>query len=348
MRMVKVSVAGASGYAGGEALRLLTSHPELEVGVLAAHSSRGPLGNVHPHVRSLADRELVAIEAETLAGSDVVILGLPHGASAEISAAILDVNPDVRIVDLGADHRLEDPAAWAEYYGAEMAEPWAYAMPELIRTGQTQREILAESKLIAAPGCNASAVTFAAQPAVHAGIATGEDIVAILAVGYSGAGKAAKPHLMASEALGSLAPYGVGGTHRHIPEIMQNLRKAGAEIERLSFTPVLAPVSRGILATVSIPVKPGTTAADVSNAYREAYDGEPFVQYSEQIPTTAMVTGANTALVHAVLDRDKQRLTAICAIDNLVKGTAGAAIQSLNLSLGFAEETGLTAVGVAP
>ncbi|WP_054952368.1 N-acetyl-gamma-glutamyl-phosphate reductase [Flaviflexus massiliensis] len=346
--MVKVSVAGASGYAGGEAVRLLTSHPQLEIGVLAAHSSRGPIGQFHPHLRAIGDRELVPMEAETLADSDVVILGLPHGASAEISEAILQINPEVRIIDLGADHRLEDASAWEAFYGGQMAEPWAYAMPELIREGKSQREILSYSRLIAAPGCNASAVTFAAQPALHAGIATGEGIVAILAVGYSGAGKAAKPHLMASEALGSLAPYGVGGTHRHIPEIVQNLKKAGGTLETLSFTPVLAPVSRGILATVSIPVKEGTTAEDVRDAYRATYVDEPFVQYSEQVPTTSMVTGANTALVHAVLDRDGQRLTAICALDNLVKGTAGAAIQSLNLSLGIPEDIGLTTVGVAP
>lgn len=348
MHMTRVSVAGASGYAGGEALRLLVSHPELEIGTLAAHSSRGPIGGVHPHLRSIADRQLVAIEAQSLADSDVVILGLPHGASAAISAEILAINPDIRIIDLGADHRLENEADWAAYYGGEMAEPWAYAMPELIRKGTTQRELLADAKLIASPGCNASSVTFAAQPAVSAGIAGGEGIVAVLAVGYSGAGKAPKPHLIASEALGSLAPYGVGGTHRHIPEIMQNLRHAGGTLDKLSFTPVLAPVSRGILATVSIPVASGTTQSDVQDAYRSAYDGEPFVQFMDAVPTTAMTTGANTALVHAVLDRDEERLTAICALDNLVKGTAGAAIQSLNLSLGIPEETGLTTIGVAP
>lgn len=345
---MKVSVAGASGYAGGEALRLLLAHPEYTIGALAAHSSRGPLGTHQPHLTPLADRELVGLEPEILADSDVVILGLPHGASGELSATILELNPDVRMVDLGADHRLESASDWEAYYGSGWTEPWAYAMPELIRAGRTQREILAESTLIASPGCNASAVTFAAQPAVHSGIATGTGIVAVLAVGYSGAGKSLKPHLLASEALGNLSPYAVGGTHRHIPEIMQNLRHAGGELDGLSFTPVLAPVVRGIIATVSIPVVPGTTAQDVEEAYRGAYEGEPFVRWSPTPPNTAVTTGANTALVHAVLDRDGERLTAICTLDNLVKGTAGAAIQSLNLSLGLPETLGLSSVGVAP
>lgn len=346
--MTKVSVAGASGYAGGEALRLLLSHPELEIGALAAHSSRGPIGQHQPHLVPIGDRELVPLDAEILADSDVVILGLPHGASGALTAKIHDINPAVRMVDLGADHRLENEADWNAYYGEGWSEPWAYAMPELMRTGTTQREILADSSLIAAPGCNASAVTFAAQPAVQSGIATGEDIVSVLAVGYSGAGKAMKQHLMASEALGNLLPYAVGGTHRHIPEIVQNLRHAGGTLSGLSFTPVLAPLVRGIIATVSIPVKAGTTAADVTDAYRSAYEPEPFVRWSDTAPNTAVVSGANTALVNAVLDRDGERLTAICTLDNLVKGTAGAAIQSLNLSLGLPEEMGLSTIGVAP
>jgi len=344
--MLKVSVAGASGYAGGEALRLLLAHPELEVGALAAHSSRGPLRDHQPHLAPLGERELVPLDPAVLADSDAVIVGLPHGASGELTAAIHEINPAAAIVDLGADHRLESRGDWEAYYGSGWSEPWAYAMPELLRAGQ--RDILSSSRLIAAPGCNASAVTFAAQPAIHSGIATGDGMVAVLAVGYSGAGKAMKQHLMASEAMGSLLPYAVGGTHRHIPEIIQNLRHVGGTLSGLSFTPVLAPVVRGIIATISIPVAPGTTADDVTSAYREAYDGEPFVRWSDTPPTTGELAGTNSALVHAVLDRDEQRLTAICTLDNLVKGTAGAAIQSLNLALGLPEEMGLTTIGTAP
>ncbi|WRS30491.1 N-acetyl-gamma-glutamyl-phosphate reductase [Actinomycetaceae bacterium MB13-C1-2] len=344
-----VSVAGATGYAGGEVLRLLPDHPEFEVGALCAGSSRGALGQYHPHLRGLADREVQKTDPSALADSDVAVLGLPHGTSAEVTAAIEAINPDCIIVDLGADHRLESAEDWQSFYGGSESEPWAYGMPELMRAeSPTQREILAQSKHIAAPGCNASAVTFAAQPAIAAGIALPEGIVAVLAVGYSGAGKAMKSHLMASEAFGSTLPYGIGGTHRHIPEIAQNLRAAGGAVTTLSFTPVLVPVSRGILATVSLPVVPGTSAEDVVGAYEDAYANEKFVLSVDHVPATASVTGANTALVHATLDRDKQRITAICAIDNLMKGTAGAAIQSLNLALGLPEELGLNVNGVAP
>lgn len=344
-----VGVAGATGYAGGEVLRLLLTHPELEVGSLCAHSSTGVLGAYQPHLIPLAETELSPMSAERLAEHDVVVLGLPHGASAKVTSAILDLNPDVTIVDLGADHRLEDGAAWEAFYGSSPAEPWTYGMPELQRqSGRTQRARLSDTTRIAAPGCNASAVTFAVQPAIAAGLSDGTGLVCVLAVGYSGAGKAARTHLLASEALGSAAPYSVGGTHRHIPEIAQNLRAAGGITQTLSFTPVLVPMSRGILATVAIPVAGSITAEQVTDAYQSALRDEPFVRWSEQWPTTASVVGANTALIHAELDRDGEHITAICALDNLVKGTAGAAIQSLNVALGLPETMGLQTIGVAP
>lgn len=344
-----VGVAGATGYAGGEILRLLLTHPELEVGTLCAHSSTGTLGQHQPHLVPLEATELSPISAERLAEHDVVVLGLPHGASAKVTAEILALNADLTIVDLGADHRLEDGADWEAFYGSSPAEPWTYGMPELHRnSGCTQRELLSETARIAAPGCNASAVTFAVQPAIAAGLSNGTGLVSVLAVGYSGAGKAAKTHLLAAEALGAATPYSVAGTHRHIPEIAQNLRATGGSTRTLSFTPVLVPMSRGILATVSIPVAGSVTAEQVTHAYRSALIDEPFVRWSEQWPTTASVVGANTALVHAELDRDGEHITAICALDNLVKGTAGAAIQSLNLALGLPETMGLETIGVAP
>lgn len=350
MRMTfTVAIAGATGYAGGEVARVLLAHPEADIRTVSAHSSRGKLGEHQPHLRPLRDRDIQPLSVDVLAHHDVVVLGLPHGASAAMTVEIEALNPDALIVDLGADHRLESAQAWQEYYGSEAAEPWTYGMPELIRaSGPTQRELLARATRIAAPGCNASAVTFAAQPAVVAGLATGEDIVATLAVGYSGAGKSPKTHLLAAEASESAAPYAVGGTHRHIPEITQNLQAAGAATVSMSFTPVLVPMSRGILATVSIPVVDGTDAGEVLDAYEGALANEPFVVWSEQWPTTGATVGSNLALVHAELDRDGRRITAICAIDNLVKGTAGAAVQSMNLALGFDETTGLSQVGVAP
>ncbi|MDD7505320.1 MAG: N-acetyl-gamma-glutamyl-phosphate reductase [Actinomycetaceae bacterium] len=357
MSTIHVAVAGASGYAGGEVLRLISQIPQFEVGALCAHTSSGALSNHQPHIASLAKRSLEPISAERLAEHDVVFIGLPHGKSAELAAQIDAINPQTIIVDLGADHRLLNGDDWREYYGSEPSEPWAYGMPELYRKHaankqlggeHTQREILASSRHIAAPGCNASAVTFAAQPAVAASISDGNDLVAVLAVGYSGAGKALKPHLLASEAFNNATPYSVAGTHRHIPEIAQNLKIAGAAAPAISFTPVLVPMARGILATVSMPVQAGTTGADVIEAYREFLDGEPFVQWTDSWPRVDSTIGANTAVIHAELDRDARRLTAVCALDNLVKGTAGAAIQSLNLALGIEETNGLPVNGVAP
>lgn len=348
-----VAVAGASGYAGGEVLRLLLNHPDAEIGALTAHSSAGQrLGAHHPHLLPLADRVLEPTGVDALAGHDVVVLALPHGASGEIAAALDSAGSSALVLDCGADHRLTDAAAWEQFYGSEHAGSWPYGMPELILAdeGARQREKLRDARRIAVPGCNVTAVTLALQPGVATGLVDPADVVAVLAVGYSGAGKAAKTHLLAAEGLGSLAPYAVGGTHRHIPEIEQNLRAAGAGTVRLSFTPVLAPVSRGILATVTAPLRADVTAATVRAAWEQYYGDEPFARLlpEGQWPTTAMVTGANTALVQVAVDERAGRVVTVCAIDNLVKGTAGAAVQSMNLALGLPETTGLTTVGVAP
>lgn len=346
---VRVAVAGASGYAGGEALRLLARHPEVEIGAVTAHANAGELlGTQQPHLRALADRVLAPTSAEVLAGHDVVVLALPHGASGAIAAQL---GPDVLVLDCGADHRLADPQAWRDYYGSEHAGTWPYGMPELLHAdGSRQRDLLAGTRRVAVPGCNVTAVTFAIQPGVAAGLVDASALSATLAVGYSGAGKALKTHLLASEALGSAQPYAVGGTHRHIPEIEQNLTVAGAERVRVTFTPVLVPMSRGVLATVTAPVAPGTDLAALRAAWADAYAGEPFVELlpQGQWPTTAATVGANTALVQVALDARAGTVVAICALDNLVKGTAGAAVQSMNLALGLPETTGLVTEGVAP
>ncbi|MGO1336427.1 MAG: N-acetyl-gamma-glutamyl-phosphate reductase, partial [Cellulosimicrobium funkei] len=227
---IRVAVAGASGYAGGETLRLLAGHPEVEIGAVTAHSNAGTLlGEHQPHLRSLADRVLLPTAVEHLVGHDVVVLALPHGASGEIAAQLPD---DVLVLDLGADHRLESAADWSAFYGSEHAGTWPYGLPELLLTHAAgaaatetrQRERLAGARRVAVPGCNVTAVTLGIQPGVADGLVEGTDLVAVLANGYSGAGKSLKPHLLASEALGSAQPYAVGGSHRHIPEIAQNLR----------------------------------------------------------------------------------------------------------------------------
>jgi len=345
---IRVAVAGASGYAGGEALRLLAAHPDVEVGAVTAHSNAGDrLGRHQRHLPSLADRVLVDTTPQALAGHDVVVLALPHGASGAIAAQL---GEDVLVLDCGADHRLVDAAAWEAFYGSPHAGTWPYGMPELLVGGGRQRDALRGARRVAVPGCNVTAVTLGLQPGVAAGLVDATDVVAVLAVGYSGAGKALKPHLLASEALGSAAPYAVGGTHRHIPEIEQNLRAAGAAEVRISFTPVLVPMSRGILATTTARLTPDADPAAVRAAWADAYGHEPFVELlpEGEWPTTAATVGANTALVQVAVDARAGRVVAVCALDNLVKGTAGAAVQSMNLALGLPETAGLTTAAVAP
>lgn len=345
---ISVAVAGASGYAGGEVLRLLLSHPGVRIGALTAASSAGTLlGAHHPHLVPLADRELLPTTTDTLSGHDVVFLGLPHGESGAVAAQLGD---DTLVIDLGADFRLESAADWAEFYGGDHAGTWPYGMPELFVGATRQRDVLEGVKRIAVPGCNVTAITLGIQPAVAAGIVAATDIVAVLANGYSGAGKAPKAHLIASEALGSASPYGVGGTHRHVPEIMQNLRHAGAGEVSISFTPTLVPMARGILATTTARLADGIDLAAVRSTYEAAYAAEPFVHLLPEglWPTTAATLGANTALLQVAVDQRARRLVVVSAIDNLVKGTAGGAIQSMNLALGLPETTGLSTIGVSP
>ncbi|MFC5790472.1 N-acetyl-gamma-glutamyl-phosphate reductase [Agromyces tardus] len=343
-----VAVSGASGYAGGELLRLLADHPEFEVRTVTAHSNAGqPLTAVQPHLRSYTHLTLKETNASTLAGHDLVFLALPHGASGAIAA---ELPADTLVVDCGADHRLESAADWAAFYGGDFHGAWAYGVPELPRLSGTQRDRLTRSRRIAAPGCNASTVALSLAPGIRAGVIEDADLVTVLAVGPSGAGRSLKAHLLGSEILGSANPYAVGGTHRHIPEIQQALRWAGAAKPTISFTPVIVPMSRGILATSTARVVPGTDAATVRAAWEDAYAGEAFVQLlpDGQFPRTADVLGANTALMGLAVDEAAGRVVVVTAVDNLVKGTAGAAIQSANLALGLTESTGLPVNGVAP
>jgi N-acetyl-gamma-glutamyl-phosphate reductase len=343
-----VAVSGASGYAGGELLRLLADHPEFDVRTVTAHSNAGqPLTAVQPHLRSYTHLTLKETSAETLSGHDVVFLALPHGASGAIAAELGD---DTLVVDCGADHRLESEDDWAAFYGGDFHGTWEYGVPELPRLSGTQRTRLARTRRIAAPGCNASTVALSFAPGIRAGVIEDRDLVSVLAVGPSGAGRALKAHLLGSEILGSANPYAVGGTHRHIPEIQQSLRWAGAASPTISFTPLIVPMARGILATSTARIVPGTSASAVRSAWEDAYAGERFVQMlpEGQFPRTADVLGANTALIGLAVDEAAGRVVVVTAVDNLVKGTAGAAIQSANIALGLAEATGLPVNGVAP
>ena len=341
-------MAGASGYAGGEVLRLALQHPEFDVGTVTAHASAGDrLGRHHPHLADLVDRVLEPTTAATLDGHDVVVLALPHGESAAFARAF---SPDTLVVDCGADHRLTDAAAWQQFYGTRHAGSWPYGLPELLTPAGKQRSALAGVHRIAIPGCNVTAVTLALAPGLVSGVIEPTDLVTVLACGTSGAGKVARPHLLASEILGAATPYAVGGVHRHIPEIEQNLRAAAGVPVTLSFTPTLVPMSRGVLATTTARLVPGADAAMVRAAWTDAYDDEPFVHLLPEgsWPSTAAVLGANTAHIQVAVDERAGRVVAVAAIDNLTKGTAGAAVQCVNIALGFPEVTGLATAGVAP
>ncbi|MFJ4004716.1 N-acetyl-gamma-glutamyl-phosphate reductase [Streptomyces sp. NPDC090023] len=341
--VVRAAVAGASGYAGGELLRLLLGHAGVEVGTLTAHSSAGRrLGELQPQLAPLADRVLAETTPEALAGHDVVFLALPHGQSAAVAEQL---GPDVLVIDLGADFRLTDPADWARFYGSPHAGTWPYGLPEL----PGARAALEGTNRIAVPGCYPTAVSLALFPAYDAGITEPEAVI-VAASGTSGAGKAPKAHLLGSEVMGSMTPYGVGGGHRHTPEMIQNLSAAAGERVSVSFTPILAPMPRGILATCSARARAGVTAEAVRAVYEKAYADEPFVRLlpEGQWPATGAVTGSNAVQVQTALDAETGRVIVISAIDNLTKGTAGGAVQSMNIALGLDETTGLSTIGVAP
>jgi N-acetyl-gamma-glutamyl-phosphate reductase len=345
MRMtLRVAVAGATGYAGGELLRLLLGHPAVEIGALTAGSSAGArLGDSQPHLVPLADRVVVDTSAETLAGHDVVFLALPHGASAAVAAAL---DPETVVIDCGADFRLTDPVAWQQFYGSPHAGSWPYGLPEL----PGQRDKLAGARRIAVPGCYPTTATLALLPAIRHGLTDAHDTVVVAASGPSGAGRALKPHLLGSELMGSASAYGVGGGHRHVPELLQNFAACGAERPSVSFTPVLVPMSRGILATCSAPLAEGFAPADVLAAYHEDVDPEPFLHLlpDGHWPQTQSVLGANSVHLQVTVDVAAGRIVAVAALDNLTKGTAGGAVQCMNLALGLPEATGLSTVGVAP
>ncbi|AZP16510.1 N-acetyl-gamma-glutamyl-phosphate reductase [Streptomyces aquilus] len=340
---VRAAVAGASGYAGGEVLRLLLAHPEVEIGALTGNSNAGQqLGALQPHLLPLAGRVLQETTPEVLAGHDVVFLALPHGQSAAVAEQL---GPDVLVVDMGADFRLKDAADWEKFYGSAHAGTWPYGLPEL----PGARAALEGAKRIAVPGCYPTAATLALFPAYAAGIAEAEAVI-VAASGTSGAGKAPKAHLLGSEVMGSMTPYGVGGGHRHTPEMIQNFSGVAGERITVSFTPTLAPMPRGILATCSAKARAGVTAESVRAAYQKAYADEPFVHLlpEGQWPATASVYGSNAVQVQVAYDETAGRIIAISAIDNLTKGTAGGAVQSMNIALGLDETTGLSTIGVAP
>jgi N-acetyl-gamma-glutamyl-phosphate reductase len=325
-------------------LRLLLAHPEMTLLTAAAGANAGSaLTDVHPNLPELAATLFSQTRPEVLAEADLVFLALPHGDS----AGLVDHLPaHLPVIDLGADFRLDDPTDWERFYGTAHAGTWTYGLPEL----PGARALIRASRRVANPGCYVTAITLALAPLLAADAVTGDDLVVVAASGTSGAGRALKATLMASEVMGSMSAYKVGGSHQHTPEIVQNLRRATGRDVRLSFTPTLAPMSRGILATCSAPVADGVTEEDVLSALCRAYDDEPFVHVLPpgRWPATGATLGSNAVHLQAALDRSAGRVTVVAAEDNLVKGAAGQALQNANLVLGLPETMGLTARGVAP
>jgi N-acetyl-gamma-glutamyl-phosphate reductase len=344
--VLRVAVAGATGYAGGEILRLLLGHPayadgRLTIGAVTAAASAGSaLGEHHPHLIPLAQRVVEPTDRGVLEHHDVVFLALPHGHSAALAQRL---GPETLIIDCGADFRLTDAAAWERFYGTTHAGSWPYGLPEL----PGARERLRDARRIAVPGCYPTAALLALSPAMAEDLI--EPAVTVVAVsGTSGAGRAAKTDLLGSEVIGSARAYNIAGAHRHTPEIAQGLGAVTDRDVTVSFTPVLIPTSRGILATCTARTR--TPLSQLRAAYEKAYDAEPFVYLMPdgQLPRTGAVIGSNAAHIAVAVDEAAGTFVAIAAIDNLVKGTGGAAVQSMNLALGWPEGEGLSVVGVAP
>jgi N-acetyl-gamma-glutamyl-phosphate reductase len=347
----KVAVAGASGYAGGELLRLLAGHPDLEIGPLVAGSSAGkPVTAIHPQLTGQPGLDAAVFSStdpELLAEADLVFMALPHGESAKLAA---NLPAQLNIVDLGADFRLADADAWTRYYPTPYAGHWTYGLPELAGA----RQAIRASATVASPGCYATASILALAPLLAAGLAEPSDIVIVAASGTSGAGRSPRSDLLATEVMGSMSAYQVGGTHRHTPEIEQSLFNAERAAlpapapVTLSFTPTLAPMSRGILATCT--ARSGAPVEELRGALAAAYDDEPFVHLLPEgrWPVTAATLGSNSAHLQVAADGHAGRAVVVCALDNLVKGAAGQAIQNANLMLGLPEGAGLTISGVAP
>lgn len=340
---IKVAVAGGSGYAGGELLRILGTHPHFEVGAITARSSAGVrLGEVHPQLVGFADRRIEPTTAANLDNAEVVFLALPHGESAKL---VGELGNTKLIVDLGADFRLGSATAWEQFYGGEYAGQWTYGLPEL----RGAREQIARSNRIANPGCYATSIILGLAPLLAEKLVQAKDIVIVAASGTTGAGRNLKTNLLASEVMNSMSTYKVGGVHQHTPEIEEALGRVAGEEVGISFTPLLAPMTRGIIATVTATTN-GASTSQIQRALRDAYADEPFVKVLPEgiWPATASTFGSNSVQIQAVVDERANRAIITVVLDNLVKGAAGQAIQNANIALGFSETAGLSMDGIAP
>eukprot|EP01037_Dinobryon_pediforme_P005361 gene5361-5413_t len=339
---MKIGVVGASGYSGGELLRLLLKHPDFEIEYIAAGSqAESSISSVHPQLAPLATQKFEATDVRRMNNCELIFFALPHGESARF---IAEINPEIKVVDLGADFRLESAEAWEKYYGGIHAGAWVYGLPEI----PGQREKIASSTRVANPGCYATAISLAVAPALIADLIESDDLVVVAASGTTGAGRKASTALLASEVMGSLTSYKFGGVHQHTPEIEQTLTKLSQSPVKISFTPILAPMPRGILATVTGKLIKESTTDEVRDLYQSFYAHDEFVYVlpDSLLPKTSSVIGSNSVQLQVAVDRHVNRLVISAVIDNLGKGAASQAIQNANLMLGLREGTGLSTTGI--
>ena len=337
---MKTAIVGASGYAGTELLRLLLDHPNFEPTVITAHSNAGELiSSVAPQLAKLGDRRFEAFDLAKVNTCDLVFLALPHGESA---ALIAQLNPNLKVVDLGADFRLTSAEKWAQYYGGTHAGTWTYGLPEL----PGNRAIIAKSTRVANPGCYATSISLAIAPALA--LIDIQDIVVVAASGTTGAGRSAKVNLLGSEVMGSLSSYKFGGVHQHTPEVEEALTHIVGSDVKISFTPILAPMPRGILSTVTAKLTANAATETMHALYTKAYAADEFVTVLPigQMPKTNSVIGSNHVQLQVAVDAHTNRLIISAAIDNLGKGAAGQAIQNANLICGLPENAGLETLGL--
>lgn len=337
---MRTAVIGASGYAGGELLRLLATHPHLMVTQVSAHSNAGELiTSVHPHFTTYQNQKFVPIEAVNFHQLDVVFIALPHGQSATV---VRNIPSHTKVIDLGADFRLSDSAQWDKYYDGEHAGVWTYGLPEI----PGQREKISKSVQVSNPGCYATSIITGLLPALD--FIDVSDVVVVAASGTTGAGRSAKINLIASEVMGSLTSYKFGGIHQHTPEVEQALSNVSGKDVKISFTPILAPMPRGILSTITVRLTKGISTGQVNALYAKFYEADYFVDVltEGQLPKTGSLTGSNKIQMQVAVDGHVQRLVISVALDNLGKGAASQAIQNANLMCGFHEGAGLSTDGL--
>lgn len=336
---MNVGVIGASGYAGGELLRLLANHPQFHLFYIGAHTNAGEvISSLHPQLTHFVGQKFSPLDIDQINLCDLVFIALPHGQS---STLVPKINPKVKIVDLGADYRLSSKQAWEKYYEGDHAGKWVYGLPELVAHDQ-----IAQASRVANPGCYASAIALSIAPILE--LVISEDIVAVAASGSTGAGRGAKVHLLGSEVMNNLTSYKFGGSHQHTPEIEEVLKGLSSKEIKVSFTPVLAPMPRGILATVTAKLRERISQTQIKEVYEKFYSESIFINLlpPDQMPMTSAVIGSNNVMMQVAVDTHVDRVIISTAIDNLGKGAAGQAIQNANLMCNLAEDTGLKMIGV--